>query len=1080
MFTVHTSNRMERLADGLAAVLERPLPSPLQPEIVVVQSRGMERWICMQIARRRGVCANLLFPFPNALLDMLLERVLPERPHEPLLDPETMTFRIMTLLPGLLQRPEFAVLNRYLEDDRDGRRCFRLAGKIAQIFDQYLIYRPDWLFRWESGRNEDGDDDERWQAVLWRRLAGEGGGHRAAMQRKLLAVLADPATDGSMLPPRVSVFGISYLPPFHLQLLAGLSHLTDIHFFLLNPCREYWADIVSDKEAHRLQRRAEFVRGTPVDPEDLHLEQGHPLLASLGQLGRNFLAMVSEYDAQVETDFEEIEVRDCLTRIQARILHLDLVDGPPSEVQLPEYDASIQVHACHSPMREIEVLHDRLLAMFEEIPGLQPKDVLVMTPEIDVYTPYIHAVFGSQIDDSHRIPYRIADQSLRRESRIVEDFFELLRLRSSRFGVTDVLGLLESSQIRRRFDLIERDLDRIEQWIRDVNIRWGVDADGRRKQGLPDFEDNTWKAGIERMLLGLALPGDGRRMFAGILPYDDIEGENSRALGLFLDYIQTLFTWSRRLGESRSPVQWQRELLGLMEAFFPADAASETDLQAIRDALEMLGSMEERAGHRNSLSAEVVESFLKDILQRPRRRSGFISGGVTFCAMLPMRSIPFAVVALIGMNHDAFPREDHPPGFDRMARKPRRGDRSRRTDDRYLFLEALLSARRRFYISYVGQNIQDNSEIPPAVPVSELIDVIRQDCGLATEAVVLKHPLQAFSPRYFSAKEPRLFSYARENCVPLGQGRREVTAFFESELPEPHEDLHRIDLSELSGFFSHPCRFLIQRRLGIRLDEADLLPEDRENFRLSPLDRYRLGSDMTLERLEGVDAETAFRLHKAAGRLPQGSVGRVQFGEIESDAVMLAEKVAAAVGDAAGGTVEWNGSFCGITLSGRLHGLYEIGRLQFRFAPLRASDLLSAWIRHLVLGLVQQRPCPPKTFLIGNDRAVQFRPVSDPAHPLRALLEIYNRGLRSPLPFFPELSRECVERIHDRGQETQVVLQQIRKGWTGSPFQRGVVEDPYYGLCFRHTDPIDEQFLALAEAVFLPMRECLAGMTQLD
>jgi len=1080
MFIVHTSNRMERLADRLADILRRPLPDPLQPELVVVQSRGMQRWISMEIARRNGIGANLHFPFPNALLEMLVEQVPPDRPRTLCLDPETMTFRILMLLPDLLQRAEFAVLERYLENDRDGRKRYRLARRIARLYDQYLIYRPDWIFRWESG-GEATDDDERWQGELWRRLVSRGDfDHRAALQRRLLTSLADTSPESSILPPRIGVFGISYLPPFHLQLLAGISHLTDIHFFLFNPCRQYWGDIVSETEAQRLQQRAEKTLGKAVDPRDLHMERGHALLASLGGLGRDFLAMVGETDARIEEDFEEIAVRDCLSGIQSGILNLDSTADQPPEPQPAAGDPSIQIHSCHSPMREIEVLHDRLLAMFEEMPDLQPKDVLVMTPEIDLYTPYIHAVFGSQIEDSRRIPYRIADQSLRRESRTVEAFFELLRMRNSRFGATDVLGLLESVEIRQRFELTERDMDRIERWVRDLNIRWGIDAEERRERGLPGFTENTWQAGIERMLLGLALPGRGRRMFAGILPYDGIEGESNRSLGLFLDFLQALFSWRRRLAGPRTPVQWQQDLLALLEAFFRVDETSEPDLQAIRDALEMLGAMEQQAGHRLPLPVEVAEAFLEETLQQSRRLSGFISGGVTFCALLPMRSIPFPVVALVGMNHDSFPREDRPPAFDRMARRPRRGDRSRRTDDRYLFLEALLSARRRFYISYVGQSIQDNSEIPPAVPVSELIDVMRNDCRRGADAAALKHPLQAFSPRYFNPQQTQLFSYAQENCVAIREGRRKPSPFFDSPLAEPAEELCRIDLEELCRFFSNPCRFLVRRRLGIRLDDPDTLPEDRENFRLDPLDRYRLGNAITRDRLEGIDTETVYQLRKADGLLPPGNVGRFHFGEIQAQAAALADKVATAAGSAPGAMREWSGSFSGVAVSGRLQGLHANGRLQFRFARLRASDLLSAWIRHLVLGLVPDRPCPAVTLLIGNDGARRFHAPLDPEEHLGALLAIYRQGLCRPLPFFPDLSLDCVEQIHDRGRDPQTALRRARKRWAGNPYQRGVADDPYYGLCFRHTDPIGDDFLQSAERIFGPLRRHVETLVLVD
>ena len=804
---IFTGNRLEILADRLAEVVSRPLATALEPETVIVQSRGMERWVSMALARRNGICANMAFPFPNAFLDDLFRRILPDLPDPSPFDPEILTFRIMKRLPAFLERPAFADLKRYLVDDTKGVKLYQLAVRVADLFDQYLVFRPEMIFQWEAGQGDDGPDN-LWQAELWRDLShGKEKVHRARLHRNLLLRLDTLPVAAVGLPSRISVFGISYLPPFHLQALAGLARISPVYLFLLNPCREYWADILSRRAMHRLTRK--IARGT-VDADALHMEQGHPLLASLGGLGKEFLVSISATEAHIEDCFVPVDEHSLLSSLQADIFYLrDHSDSRPADrVAIGDAgptaaDASIQIHACHGPLREIEVLHDRLLALFEEHPDLRPRDVIVMAPDIVAYTPYIRAVFDTQTDAGQTIPYSIADQGAGSNKGVLRSFLSLLDLKGSRFEATRVLGLLELPGIKERFDLTAADLTTIARWVRDVNIRWGRDAAGRMRIGLPGLAENTWQAGIDRLLLGYAMPGSDRRMFDGILPYDHIEGSEALVLGRFIAFLQHLFEWSERLEQSMPPADWRDVFIELLERFIAVDEDAEQEVQQLRRSLENFGCLEERAGFAVPLELEVVRTHLENTLERTHAGGGFISGGVTFCAMLPMRSIPFEVVCLIGMNTAAFPRESTPLGFDLMARFPRPGDRSRRRDDKYLFLEALVSAARVFYISYVGQSVQDNSDIPPSVIVSELIDTIEGSYGIPAVDLVVRHPLQAYSPRYFDDSDPALFSYSFENFMAAAGAAVSdgPQPFFKVPLAPPPTEWQTLRLEQLCQFY---------------------------------------------------------------------------------------------------------------------------------------------------------------------------------------------------------------------------------------------------------------------------------------
>ncbi|PKN59557.1 MAG: exodeoxyribonuclease V subunit gamma, partial [Deltaproteobacteria bacterium HGW-Deltaproteobacteria-11] len=449
---IYSSNRMENLVEALAGVVREPLSSPFTPEVIVVQSKGLQRWLAMELSRRFGVWANGDFPFPNSMVWRLFQAVLPELPDTSPFSPEIMTWRIAGMLPGFLEREEFSRLKHYLAGDRDGLKLFQLSEKIADSFDQYTLFRPGMIQQWEEG--SDGD----WQEILWRELAYTGEWrHRARIKEEFHRKIKDLPVPIAGIPERISLFGISSLPAYHVEVLAAISHFTEVNLFLLSPTIEYWADIVSTRE--QAFRKPE---------ERALLSEGNPLLASLGKLGRDFSDMMVEcgelavgnLDLYVDSDGGSL-----LKAIQSDILNLRGTEEGRGRLEITEHDKSIQVHSCHSPMREMEVLFDSILSMLDEVPGLNPRDILVMTPDIEMYAPYISAVFEGCQDPARRIPFSIADRSLAKEGRIAPVLLKLLGLPGSRVTVVQVLDILESPSVRQRFELDSEELERIRSWL---------------------------------------------------------------------------------------------------------------------------------------------------------------------------------------------------------------------------------------------------------------------------------------------------------------------------------------------------------------------------------------------------------------------------------------------------------------------------------------------------------------------------------------------------------------------------------------------------------------------------------------
>ena len=1074
-----TSHRLETLADELAAALARPLASPLRSEVIIVQSQGMARWLKLELAARHGVCANTVFPFPKFFCGELLASNLPEAGGAATSDRDWMRWAILRVLPEMLKQSAFRPLKNYLADAADIRKRFQLATQIANLFDQYLVFRPDLILAWDAGRTfftgAEKNPHEVWQAALWRRLREDlPGRHFAELWHELGAQLAQPDFKLAKAPERISIFGISALPPIQLQLLHALGANAEVNLFLLQPSKEFWGSIVSARESEKILRA---VKKGDAAAGELHLESGNRLLSSLGQLGRDFLNLVLETgDWEDRSSFPETTAKNLLQHVQSDLFHLR-DRGQDDKISIASADDSLRVHSCHGPLREVEVLHDHLLDWFARDPALTPRDVLVMTPDIEAYAPFIQAVFDSPEDEARRIPFSLADRATRQANQIVDVFLKLLNLSATRLEASAVLGILETDAVRKKFSLSETDLDTIREWIRRTNIRWGKDAAQRERFGLPGFAENTWQQGLDRLLLGYAMAGRGEKMFGDILPFDDIEGGNAEVLGHFAEFLRRIFNLIAALENRRPMAEWEPILQNILDDFIQPDEDQASESQLLRATLRDLSRQAADAGCDEPVDLAVVIEALNQSLEADRFGSGFITGGVTFCALKPMRSIPFKVICLIGMNDGAFPRSDRHLSFDLMAQQPRLGDRSLRADDRYLFLETLLSARQRLHISYTGQSIRDNSEAPPSVLVSELLDYVAQGYELPgkntlADQIVVKHRLQSFSPKYFNGADARLFSYSAENCRASDCGRQTRVApdnFFVQPLPEPDAAFRTVDAAALAEFFCHPAKWLLTRRLGLRFADTDEALEEVEPFTVGSLDGYAIRQELVEMSLKGTKLDDALKLMKASGRLPLGEAGAIQFRQLQNDAQSFLEQLRPHLGAGfiAPVPVEFqSGEF---TVRGEIRQLTAAGLLHFRCANLKAKDRLRLWIQHVLLNAAFPAGQFGRAILVGRDEAPVFTPLPTAPKILTDLLELYWQGLRSPLKFFPQTSLAFAEaRLSGKAKNP---LATARSKWLGNEFTGAAGEgnDDCYDLCFRGAEPLDEEFQQIALKIYEPL-----------
>ncbi|MRV74845.1 exodeoxyribonuclease V subunit gamma [Duganella sp. FT92W] len=876
-------NQLEQLRAAVFGWLQSHPLGPLETDTFLVQSNGVAEWLKIALAEETGICAATQLRLPARQLWEAYRAMLGRDSVPPIsaFDKGPLTWRLMRLLPALLADDVFAPLRHFLGDGCPERRL-QLATRLADLYDQYQVYRADWLEDWAAGRDvlrsARGETvalapDQRWQGALWRavmasvpepeRLLGRASVHTRFVQ----AVERGDAPRGP-LPRRLVVFGISSLPYQVLQALAALARHTQVLLAVPNPCRYHWGDIIDGRDLLRAARKRQQLKNgvdlAQIPLEELHAHS-HPLLASWGRQGRDFIRMLDEFDeasqARGEDDgaapmrvdlFGEEEGGTLLEQVQAAVRDL-LPPGEHPHVPPDDDDLSIEFHITHSVQREVEVLHDRLLAMFAEGQRsgrpLRPRDVVVMVPDIDVFTAAIHAVFGQhRKSDPRHIPFAIGDVNDRSVNPLLVALEWLLRLPQQRCRQSEVRDLLDVPALAQRFGLQEDDLPTLGVWIEGAGVRWGLDQPHRAGLGLaPAGEQNAWIFGLRRMLLGYA--GGDEVTYSGIEAYGEVGGLDAALAGSLAQLVEALLAWRAILAVPRTPAEWGEQARALLDTFFTASGEDDRlTLAQLHETLNRWLEICDGAGFDEPVPLAVLRESWLGALDEPTLDHQFVSGGVTFCTLMPMRAVPFRVVCLLGMNDGDFPRRAHKADFDLLALPgmARPGDRSRRDDDRYLMLEALLAARDKLYVSWVGRNVRDNSEQPPSVLVSQLRDYLHAGWGLDLSHRTTEHALQPFSRRYF--EEGGLPTYAAEWREAHGDGGlapAEAAPGDGVTLPpyEPEEGF-RLRLGMLASFIRQPVRYFFRQRLGVVFGDAVLVGEDEEPFALDALERFGLEGKM--------------------------------------------------------------------------------------------------------------------------------------------------------------------------------------------------------------------------------------------
>ncbi|XKM13161.1 exodeoxyribonuclease V subunit gamma [Orbaceae bacterium ac157xtp] len=1018
MLTVYHSNQLDLLKSLTAELMKRqPLDSVFAPEVILVQSNGMGQWLQIELAEELNISANIDYLFPAQFVWDIYRIFLPDLPKHNRFNADFMTWVLLAKLPELCNSKQLPSLEHYFSQ-ADEQKQYQFATSVASLFDHYVIYRPDWVTSWEQNQLlPELNETQQWQAKLWQVmqdyteslptfLPNQAGIHQKVMAQLISGKIT--ADQISQLPKRIFVYGVVNLPPIYLQLFHALSQYIDVHLMFMNPCRYYWGDIVDTKHIKNYAGQAQALQA------DIN-----PLLLSWGKLGRDYLAILQQYedkrDIEAFIDFEQTHV---LAKVQQSVLELQQnakalqnITAIDSKYKQPicNNDDSISIHACHSEQREVEVVYDYLLDVLQNNPDININDCVVMVADIDHYAPYIQAVFDNAPKDRY-LPYTISDQTLRKIEPIVQGFLLLLTLPDRKLEIDFIFDLLDIPAITKRFAIDNTKLKQLQRWVIQAGIRWGFDSEVDKP--------HSWLVGLKRMLLGYVMKSNNH-CWQDILPYDEITGLEAEQIGLLADFIMALANWHQKLSQHYPIHEWKIICNELLQSFFVEDSASQPLLLMIQQQWQNIIEQASLANYQQQISITILRNIIQSKLENNRISNRFLIGKVNFCTLMPMRSVPFKVVCLLGMNDGVYPRISLPLSFDLINQYRRIGDRSRRNDDRYLFLEAILSAQQKLYISYIGRDIQTNDTRYPSILVDELLDFLQDNFVLKGDEALLpqnsaenlldylvfEHARMPFNPDNFMShnKACNLISYANE-WLPAAK-KEGITQSFLSHLD--NVTIENVTLDDLKRFYLHPIREITKKRLGYALNQMDEQLPEAENFNLDNLQLYHINNEI-LDNLLSQNSDANISLyHKLlrSNKLPYAAFGEIIYEQQHTMMQNLADKIKQEK-QADFSKIDINLNINGVNLSGCLSNIQPDGILDFRSAQLTIRDGFKLWIDHLIYCATQPNAMDCESRIFGRDESEwRFAPLeaTEALSLLTELVENYQKGLNEPF-FMPIIS----------------------------------------------------------------------------
>ena len=962
---LHRSDDASALAAELASRLDGARPDPFATDLVVAPHAHLRRWLTNELAHRlgrpgEGICAGIDFVTPARLLRDLGEPLAAWRARR-------LAWRLLAVVKERDDLAELTQLRRHLANSRDG---YRVGRRIARLFERYLEWRPALVARWSAG--DDCDEQGRplgfdsWQPVLWRLLVERA--DPLAERDAFLAGLRE-RPERLVLPPMLSFVQPDSLSPWWVEILSALAEHRAIHVSLRQVTAASWPALPS---ADRATRLSAFESGAQLPLLSRARDQ---LLAGGARASSGTLGW-----------------------LQGRLAGHDVLPPPP--------DGSVQVHAGHGLDRQVEILRDAITGLLASDPTLEPRHIAVGCANLNAAAPLITAAFRLPADVPGRHPandfrVQLADRSSADSNPVLGFVVHLLGIVESRATLAGVLDLCGQPAVAARFGFDTESLERLGQLTAESGVRWGLSARHRDRYGLGNLRQNTWMAGLQRMLLGVALGEDRLPVVGTTLPLHDVEDRDLEGLGGLAELLARLGLFATAAETPTTLAGWVQRLQQAVDDFTltSGDAAWQRT-----DAQLRLAELAERGAGDATLNLADLTALVTDEFERGRARSTFGNGALTVCSLRSLRGVPYRVICLLGLDDGVFPGRGERDGDDLLLRDPRPGEPDPAAGDRQALADAVGAARQALVLVHQGRSALTNEKVPPPAALADLLDVLAEG-GVWPH----QHPLQPFSPTLFGAVgNPTSYDPAGlRGARALTGPRRELTA--ETAVP-PAAPLTEVTLDDLIALASDPARHFLRARCDLNLGESEDAGEEVP-IELNGLEQWAVGNRMLTLAREGHSREDALRAEWLRGQVPPGELGN----RLLDDVATTVHRIMGNLPVPPDVPVVHHDLIvdCGpVRLTGRVSTQQDL-IVDAIFSKLGPRHRLAIWLRLIALTAATGQTW--RAAAVARNWRLRLRgPEPEVAHALLCRwVRLYRLGLDAPLPLPAQFGARLAEMLAD-------------------------------------------------------------------
>jgi len=1047
MLYQYRSNRIEwlarRLSDSLTA---QEFPHPLYRQRIIVPNRDNARWLQFQLASLNSITANVHYQLPAEWMWSEIRMLHPGLPEKLASDLNPMKWAVMEMLSENKTPETAAILRNYLDvPDEENRiiRCWQMSGLIASVFDKYMVHRPDMITAWEYDRKTTQNSHEVWQKDLWKNLKNYWntyyddvtGYSRTDLQKELLQKVESGEADRNAGTP-LYIFHPGKLPGPVTGVIAAYSKHLPVYLFTCRLIDSFKNELTDDVYLEEMLK------------EEISADQlWHPLISD-------------DTRSKVESHFKREEEDTFLKSVQNSIL------SGKAQNKKAEPDHSLRIHSCHSPLREMETLQEFLLECFEESDDLRPDDIAVVSPVIDTYAPFIHAVFGNSDGSVPRIPYSIAGSGHGQTDMLSGVFKKLLEMIDSRWQATDVVEILHNKPVMQKFELDESDVIEIRDWIVKNNVTWGIDLAHRKEFQQPENKSNTFQAALDRLWTGSIFDLNDFQFVNETPAWHGLDSSDSNELlGRFSAFIHTMKQIYLQTHSENTVSEWCEKAMNWIDALFPS-VSHDYRYYELAESILSISEEGKISGFQGRIPFEIFKNRLISKIETGFSSSVSFTGGILFSPMVPLRNIPFKVVAMVGLNEENFPRNITSPEFDLIQNSPLPYETTAKDEDRHLFIQYVMAAGRKLLISYIGRSAEDNEKIPPSVILEKWMDIVQERTGVSKKLLISEKSLHGFTGKALDMEMSRSETYSMVASSAV-ENTGKSGFYITNKKTEPVAK-KEVTVSDLETFYRHPLKYYLQKNIGAYLSDFD----DRlgkEYFSDDALLNYKLAGP-ALNWLEyGIAPEAIKKLFTNSGSVPEGLPG-----EMIADSVLHnSQNVLQALQDKSGSdkksSIDINKSLNGIELQGKIDTFSENGYVDLFLSSKNGKNLVTAWIRYLVLLLMKDTGRIENHILFNAKKDegnwVSFKEVGDAASVLANLLQIYLDGQHQPFLFAPDTAFTFAEA--NSGDDINKAVRKAETKWFGSQYVFAENDDPVYSLWFGRQNPLERsEFIDNAQRVF--------------